>query len=289
MLQQTRNLLIASVSLALASCTAQPTAPLRLTVEPMPATEACIDRLADPSGVVSQVLDSGSIQVVNWNIQKGKNTAWVGDLAEKNMGPDLLILQEASRRTDAWEDLVPEHFASFAEGFGPNWSPSGVMTVSAAQPMTECELIAHEPWFGTRKATLVTEYGLTGSDETLLVINIHGINFTFGVDELEKQFLQARAVIDAHDGPVLFSGDFNTWRGQRTKVLDEMLAELGLTALEYDVDHRKRFLGEALDHIYVRGLYSEHATTLDSKASDHNPMAVHLRLTEEPVRVRAAR
>jgi endonuclease/exonuclease/phosphatase (EEP) superfamily protein YafD len=68
-----------------------------------------------------------------------------------------------------------------------------------------------------------------------------------------------------------------------------MLAELGLTALEYDVDHRKRFLGEALDHIYVRGLYSEHATTLDSKASDHNPMAVHLRLTEEPVRVRAAR
>jgi endonuclease/exonuclease/phosphatase (EEP) superfamily protein YafD len=160
MLQQTRNLLIASVSLALASCTAQPTAPLRLTVEPMPATEACIDRLADPSGVVSQVLDSGSIQVVNWNIQKGKNTAWVGDLAEKNMGPDLLILQEASRRTDAWEDLVPEHFASFAEGFGPNWSPSGVMTVSAAQPMTECELIAHEPWFGTRKATLVTEYGL---------------------------------------------------------------------------------------------------------------------------------
>ena len=289
MFQQTRILLVASVSLALASCTAQPTAPLRLTVEPMPATEACIDNLAGPSGVVSQMLDSGSIQVVNWNIQKGKNTAWVGDLAEKNMGPDLLILQEASRRTDAWEDLVPDHFASFAEGFGPNWSPSGVMTVSAAQPMTECELIAHEPWFGTRKATLVTEYGLTGSDETLLVINIHGINFTFGVDELEKQFLQARAVIDAHDGPVLFSGDFNTWRGQRAKVLDGMLAELGLTALEYDVDHRKRFLGQALDHIYVRGLYSEHATTLDSKASDHNPMAVHLRLTDEPARVRAAR
>ena len=25
------------------------------------------------------------------------------------------------------------------------------MTVSAAQPMTECELVAHEPWFGTRR------------------------------------------------------------------------------------------------------------------------------------------
>lgn len=289
MLRQIRNLVVASVLLALASCTAQPTAPLRLTAEPMPATEACIDSLAAPSSVASQVLDSDSIHVVNWNIQKGRNTEWVGDLAEKNIGADLLILQEASRRTDAWQDLVPDHFASFAEGFGPNWSPSGVMTVSAAQPITECELIAHEPWFGTRKATLVTEYGLTGSDDTLLVINIHGINFTFGVDELGKQFSQARAVIDAHDGPVLFSGDFNTWRGQRAKMLEEMLAGLGLTALEYDVDHRKRFLGQALDHIYVRGLYSDHATTLDSQASDHNPMAARLRLVEEPARVRAAR
>jgi len=289
MLKQTRNLLAAALLPVIASCTAQPTAPLRLTAEPMPATEACIAGLTSPSGPVSQVLDSGSIRVVNWNIQKGKSTAWVGELAAENLGPDLLILQEASQRTDAWQDLVPDHFASFAEGFGPNWSPSGVMTVSAAQPMTECELVAHEPWFGTRKATLVTEYGLTGSDDTLLVINIHGINFTFGVDELEKQFSQARAVIDAHDGPVLFSGDFNTWRGQRAKVLEEMLSELGLFALEYDVDHRKRFLGSVLDHIYVRGLYSEYATTLDSQASDHNPMAVQLRLADEPTRVRAAR
>lgn len=289
MLRQTRNLVATGIVLVLASCATQPEAPVRLTEEPMPATEACIASLADSSGVMSQALNSGSIRVVNWNIQKGKSTAWVGDLAEKEMGPDLLILQEASRQTDAWQDLVPDHFASFAEGFGPNWSPSGVMTVSAAQPMTECELVAHEPWFGTRKATLITEYGLTGSDHTLLVVNIHGINFTFGVYELEKQFSQARAVIEAHEGPVLFSGDFNTWRGERARVLEKMLEELGLNALEYDVDHRKRFLGWALDHIYVRGLYSEHATTLDSQASDHNPMAVQLRLGDEPLRVRAAR
>jgi len=288
LIREARNLAVTSVVLGLASCTTQPAAPVRLAAEPMAATEACIASLSDPSGAGSQALDSGSIRVVNWNIQKGSSTAWVGDLAENDLGPDLLILQEASQRTDAWQDLVPDHFASFAEGFGPDWSPSGVMTVSAAQPMTECELVAYEPWFGTRKATLITEYGLTGSDDTLLVINIHGINFTFGVRELEKQFSQARAVIDAHDGPVLFSGDFNTWRGQRAKVLEEMLAELGLNALEYDVDHRKRFLGWALDHIYVRGLYSEHATTLDSRASDHNPMAVQLRLADEP-RVRAAR
>jgi endonuclease/exonuclease/phosphatase (EEP) superfamily protein YafD len=163
------------------------------------------------------------------------------------------------------------------------------MTVSAAEPLTECELVAHEPWFGTRKATLITEYALSATDQTLLVVNIHGINFALGISDLEKQFAQARAVIAEHDGPVLFSGDFNTWRSERTRVLEEMLASLGLTALEFDVDHRKRFFGWALDHIYVRGLYSENATTLQSDASDHNPMAVRLRLSEEPLRVRAAR
>ena len=289
MLRNIRILAASSVLLVLSSCTTQPAAPVRLSAEPAPDASACIADLGGSSAAATRLLDSDNISVVNWNIQKGMNTAWVGDLAEQGMSPDLLILQEASIKTNAWQDIVPEHYSSFAEGFGPNWSPSGVMTVSVAEPLTECELVAHEPWFGTRKATLVTEYGLTNSEQTLLVVNIHGINFAFGVRDLENQFAQARAVIDAHDGPVLFSGDFNTWRGQRARMLEDMLSALGLNALEYDVDHRKRFFGWALDHIYVRGLYTEHATTLDSRASDHNPMAVRLRLADEPRRVKAAR
>jgi endonuclease/exonuclease/phosphatase (EEP) superfamily protein YafD len=71
--------------------------------------------------------------------------------------------------------------------------------------------------------------------------------------------------------------------------LAQMLEDLGLTALDFDIDYRKRFFGSALDHIYVRGLYSEQATTMQSDASDHNPMSARLRLAEEPLRVRAAR
>ena len=274
--------------LALTSCSSLPTTPGRLAAEPREDAAACISSLGGDSGVASRVLDSGNISVVNWNIQKGRSTAWVGDLADREMGPDLLILQEASVKTDAWQDIVPNHYSSFAEGFGPNWAPSGVMTVSAAEPLTECELVSHEPWFGTRKATLITEYAMSDSDETLLVVNIHGINFTFGVQDLANQFAQAKAVVEAHDGPVLFSGDFNTWRVQRKAVLEGMLAELNLEALEFDVDHRKRFLGSPLDHIYVRGLTSEHATTMKSRASDHNPMSVRLRVMDEPLRVSAA-
>jgi len=254
-----------------------------------PETTACIEAIERPAPLVAGTLDSASIRVVNWNIQKRKNTAWVGDLDGVGASPDLLILQEASPQTAAWRAIAPGHFASFAEGFGPDWSPSGVMTVSAVRPLAECELVAHEPWFGTRKATLVTEYGLTNSDATLLVVNIHGINFTFGVGDLANQFAQARAIIAAHDGPVLFSGDFNTWRGERLQVLEDMLRPLGLTELAYDVDYRKRFFGQTLDHMYVRGLDTQGATTLQSTASDHNPMAAQLRLAAEPRRVRAAR
>ncbi len=284
-----RNLAQYSALLMLASCSTQPVAPVRETAAPAADTAACIAGLDRNRGSASRVLDSGNISVVNWNIQKGRNTEWVRDLDEIGAQPDLLILQEASVNTDVWRELVPGHHSSFAEGFGPDWSPSGVMTVSAAEPLTECELVAHEPWFGTRKATLITEYALSGTEQTLLVVNIHGINFALGISDLENQFAQARAVIEEHHGPVVFSGDFNTWRSQRAKVLEEMLASLGLTALEFDVDHRKRFFGWALDHIYVRGLYSEHATTLQSSASDHNPMTVQLRFSEEPLRVRAAR
>lgn len=284
-----RNLAASSALLMLASCTTQAQAPVRLTADPAPDTAACIADLGRDRDGARRVLDSGSINVVNWNIQKGRNTEWVSELSAIGAQPDLLILQEASVKTKIWRDLVPGHHPSFAEGFGPDWSPSGVMTVSAAEPLTECELVAHEPWFGTRKATLITEYALSGTDQTLLVVNIHGINFALGISDLEKQFAQARAVIEEHDGPVVFSGDFNTWRSQRARVLAEMLEALGLAALDFDVDHRKRFFGWALDHIYVRGLHSEHATTLESDASDHNPMTVHLRLAEEKLRVRAAR
>ena len=289
MLSIVRNLAAVSTMLMLTSCTTQPAAPVRLAAAASDDTAACIAQLGHDRTAVSGALDSGNISVVNWNIQKGHNTRWVHDLDAVGMQPDLLILQEASVRTNIWRDLVPEHYESFAEGFGPDWSPSGVMTVSAAEPLTECDLVAHEPWFGTRKATLITEYALSGTGDTLLVVNIHGINFALGISDLEQQFAQAKAVIAEHEGPVVVSGDFNTWRRQRARVLEDMLGALGLTALDFDVDHRKRFFGWALDHIYVRGLYSEYATTLQSDASDHNPMTVRLRLADEPLRVRAAR
>ncbi|MGI9234324.1 MAG: endonuclease/exonuclease/phosphatase family protein, partial [Woeseiaceae bacterium] len=175
--------------------------------------------MAGDVSTAARELNAHDFSVVNWNIQKGRDPDWVRDLADVHAEPDLLIVQEAAPHYEAWETLVPGHYHSFAEGFGLSPKPSGVMTLSSAQPLTECDLVSLEPWFGTRKATLITEYGLTNTDRTLLVVNIHGINFTFGIRDLENQFQRAREIIAAHKGPVLFSGDFNTWRGKRAQML----------------------------------------------------------------------
>ena len=59
------------------------------------------------------------------------------------------------------------------------------------------------------------------------------------------------------------------------------MSDLGLEALEYDADHRKRILGWPLDHIYVRGLDTVNATTYDLDSSDHNPMLVEFQLVPD--------
>jgi len=249
-------------------------------IAPATAVDAaeCVSRLRGAGDPSLGSLDSRDIEVVSWNVQRGRKAGWVSDLAATATGPDLLILQEAVPGARWWRDPAPGLFESFAEGFGDDRAPTGVMTISAAEPLTVCELVDHEPWFGTRKATLVTEYGLSGSTDTLLVVNIHGINFSFGVVDLEAQYDAARAVIAAHRGPVLFSGDFNTWRSGRTRVLEIVAANLDMVPVVYDDDRRKRFFGTPLDHVYVRGLETLRAETPDVASSDHNPIAVTLRL-----------
>jgi endonuclease/exonuclease/phosphatase (EEP) superfamily protein YafD len=111
----------------------------------------------------------------------------------------------------------------------------------------------------------------------LLVINLHGVNFSFGMRELRRQMAAAERIIAAHQGPVIFSGDFNTWRGGRTDLVQQTVSRLGLKPVRYDVDHRKRFLGRPLDHVHVRGLDVVKSTSYDLDSSDHNPMLVEFR------------
>lgn len=238
----------------------------------------CSSQLIGSSVSAHGALDSSDIRLVNWNIQKGGDPEWTTDFATLLDNPDLMVLQEAPLNSNAWDVASNDRHHSFAPGYRTSRSLTGVMTISAAKPLTQCNLMTVEPWIRSPKATVITEYGLTGTDETLLVVNIHAVNFSFGIFEFKKQIHQALSVLNDHAGPILLSGDFNTWRQRRTEILNEMTAGFDLEMLDYDDDYRKRFMGQPLDHIYVRGLVVLEATTLEVDSSDHNPMSVRLRL-----------
>lgn len=239
---------------------------------------ACGNQLVGSSRSAQGELDSSDIRMVNWNIQKGGDPQWTTDLATFQGDPDLMILQEAPLDSNAWDVVSADQYHSFSPGYRTSRALTGVMTVSAVKPLTQCNFVSVEPWLRSPKATVITEYGLTGTDQTLVVVNIHAMNFTFGAQAFRQQIQRAVSALNDHAGPILLSGDFNTWSGWRSRTLNEITESLGLKKLDYDEDHRKRFLGQPLDHIYVRGLEVLEATTRRVKSSDHNPMSVHLRL-----------
>jgi len=241
-------------------------------------SEACRSQLMGSGGSSEDELDSDDIRMVNWNIQKGGDPDWANDLATFQHSPHLMVLQEVPFNTIAWDEVAENGYQSFAPGYRTSRAVTGVMTVSATKPMTQCNLVSLEPWIRSAKATVITEYGLTNTDETLLVVNIHAVNFTFGTQDFEGQILEAMSVLRDHSGPILLSGDFNTWRPRRSKVLNEMTDSLKLETLAFAEDHRKRVFGQALDHIYVRGLKATEATTHEVNSSDHNPMSASLRI-----------
>ncbi len=243
--------------------------------------EFCAAQLGGSRHSQQQELDSSDIRMVNWNIQKGGDPDWTDDLSTFTKEPDLMIFQEAALDMDEWEVLAAGHYRSFAPGYrtrGKAGSVTGVMTLSAAEPLTSCSLVSIEPWLRSPKATMLTEYGLTDTDQSLLVVNIHAINFTFSNKDFREQVRRALSVISEHPGPVLLSGDFNTWHWRQWKILGEMANSHGLTTLNYDEDHRKRVFGQPLDHIYVRGLHVIDATSIRLDSSDHNPMSATLSL-----------
>ena len=124
------------------------------------------------------------------------------------------------------------------------------------------------------KATSVTEYGLDLTDHTLVVVNMHAVNFSTGLKAFRKQFEQVARALRDHRGPVIFSGDLNTWRANRLRIVEQFADALGLHAVDFEDDQRVKFFGNTLDHIYTRGLSTVYTSTRSVETSDHNPMSV---------------
>ena len=234
---------------------------------------ACRDLLASPK-TSEPGLDATDIHLVNWNMHKGAHALAATDLNRLGGNSDLVLLQESTLERDFLRLFGGARYWSFAPGYQSGEHLTGVMTLSAAMPLARCSLTIQEPWLGTPKATSITQYALEGSDDTLIVVNVHAINFTLGTRQFAAQFDAIGSAIHGHIGPVILSGDFNTWRPQRRRVVDRIVGQLGLSPVRFGNDQRKRVFGLALDHVYVRGLEPVESSTRVVDSSDHNPMSV---------------
>jgi len=238
--------------------------------------ESCRSAITSPSSADGPALDPTRIDLFVWNIQKGSNPRSLTDLSRMAGDKDLVLIQEARLEQQPIEALERAQYWSFAPGYKTAAASTGVMTLSNTTPLTHCYLTDREPWLRSPKAISITRFDLESTDETLAVVNVHAVNFTFGVADFQKQIAKIEAALEAHRGPVILAGDFNTWRGGRLSALKEIAERLQLDELSFDIDNRVTPFGSIVDRVFVRGLYAIEASTEIVDTSDHNPMSVTL-------------
>lgn len=237
-----------------------------------------------PSEQTREYLNPSQINLLVWNIYKGDMAAFKKEYAKFIQGQDLLLIQEAFLTQDYLAQLKAH--PQFESYFATSWidgknqmTPTGVLTASRARAIESSwqRSFYREPFVNTPKMVLFTKYLLEGSDTTLLVGNIHGINFV-STKKFEHMLKEATRLLAGHAGPIVFAGDFNTHLKARGRLMRTLLTELGLQQLAFQPDQRVKFLGSYIDHIWIRGLEAIQSSAPACKGSDHNPMFVQLKL-----------
>lgn len=229
-----------------------------------------------------QYLNADSLKVLVWNIYKQQRSDWLQALSEFAHGSQLVLLQEAQASPELLR-YATHRYPAVAQvaAFSIREQMAGVMTLSSADAEYYCPLREWEPWLQLPKSSLVSVYALNNG-ESLMVVNVHAVNFTMGVQAYRQQLHQVMAQIALHQGPVILAGDFNSWSTTRLALLRHMAASVGLHEVPFAQDQRKQAFGYPLDHVFYRGLKIEDAAVLNTDASDHNPLAVTFRLPGRP-------
>jgi endonuclease/exonuclease/phosphatase (EEP) superfamily protein YafD len=233
--------------------------------------------------VAGEGLNPARITVFNWNMYKGQKAGWTRDLFKHSVNSDILLLQEAAFGGSLLDILdLKGLFWSFNNAFQYKGVGTGVLTASKIKPRASCGTRKAEPLIGLPKTALLSYFPLRGSREQLLVVNIHGINFTTGITAYEEQFNEIRNILRGHSGPLLVAGDLNNWTEKRRGVVDLLVEDLGLTILTFEDDSRSRFFGDPIDHILYRGVLPVAETSFEVISSDHNPIGVTFKMDDKP-------
>lgn len=228
-------------------------------------------------------LSADRIPILNWNIYKGQEKGWQEDLLKFGGNSDLILLQEALLNP-LFESFFTTHRFSwnFNSAFRYKGFESGVLLASSVVPLQSCGLRRSEPIIRIPKTIVVSSFPIKDSSKQLLVANVHGINFTLGMNAYRQQFAELQKVLQAHTGPLLLAGDFNNWGEERSLIVARLAEVLSLTVLPFEQeDGRTIFFGDPVDHIFYRNLEPVRFNVHSVTSSDHNPITVAFRVKDE--------
>ncbi|STO94068.1 Uncharacterized protein conserved in bacteria [Haemophilus pittmaniae] len=219
------------------------------------------------------VLPAKTFKLLSWNIHKGQDAGWQKDLQRLSAEQDFVLLQEATPQ----QSLQQFSSSLFASAFAYKAQSSGVKTFAKSAPQWYCADSLPEPWIQIPKVGSAMAFPLQNG-QTLLVVNLHLINFELKLVNYRKQLEQIFTLVGRHQGPMIVAGDFNSWRGKRVDFLNRLMAQYDLHAVPLQSDQRVRFLGQPLDHVFSRGVQILTANVLAVKSSDHNPILLEFRI-----------
>ena len=223
-------------------------------------------------------LDPEAIAFLNWNIYKGNGENWQQDLSSFAQSHDVMTIQEATLDTE-FTDILESHDFNWImnTAFHLDGIAAGVMTVAGLDALHSCGFKVTEPLIRIPKSTLISYYPINGSDQNLLVANIHGINFTLGIGLYREQLQKLYDAVQHHDGPMIVAGDFNSWSDDRVDEVNQLVSSLSLSTIEYPVNNKTHFFGHAIDHVFYRQLEIVSNRVQQVSSSDHNPISVNFR------------
>lgn len=235
-------------------------------------------KLVEPSEInflPTSIVDSKRLSILVWNIFKQKRSECIHFLDTYAKTTALLLLQEAQttpqlinfiHRNHKIADQVPAY--TFKDVY------SGVMTVSNVTPINAIGFKEKEPLIRIPKSALITQYQLLENQKTLLVANIHAVNFSLGIKIYNQQIKLLINQLATHEGPIILAGDFNSWSRQRLHILYRLIRMSNLKMVNFTSDMRKTFMGRPLDFVFYRDLAIDQAKIIHTDASDHNPLLV---------------
>ena len=215
-----------------------------------------------------------SLKVLVWNIFKQQRAEWLSVLQRFGDNTHLMLLQEAQTTPELVQFATSNYLAADqVPAVVLPQHPSGVMTLASAHPVYCCPLREREPLLRLAKSALITAYPLPNK-QMLMVVNIHAVNFSIGIDVYRKQLAAIGEQLIHHQGPVIMAGDFNAWSRQRMNTLYRFVREVGLRPVRFKDDQRRKAFGMPLDFVFYRGMNVIDESVLVTTASDHNPLLV---------------